>query len=58
MGYKSKISALASENYGIMIYIGVMNETFMAQWIMGKVGSEVKDNFPDLLINDWDYLSA
>ena len=29
-----------------MIYVGEMNETFM-----GKVGSEVQDNFPDLLKN-------
>ena len=29
-----------------MIYVGEINETFM-----GKVGSEVQDNFPDLLKN-------
>ena len=46
MGHRNKISALASKNYGIMIYVGEMNETFM-----GKVGSEVQDNFPDLLKN-------
>ena len=46
MGHRNKISALASKNYGIMIYVGEMNETFMS-----KVGSEVQDNFPDLLKN-------
>ena len=46
MGHRNKTSALVSKNYGIMIYVGEINETFM-----GKVGSEVQDNFPDLLKN-------